>query len=512
MIQPQSYFRFLSIMVLLICALFSKAQVLYDTGQIANEITGIINAIPTDTAGDDFVPPGALQLATFNQALNLIHSGNYAQAADSINTLDYSLTLYYDTGEVVKTNLVFLQNAGSNYWGTYIFNPNYCKPLVIQSPHPKFDFNTGKQGIYVFRKTEAYAFMMSGTHRCNSSVYTTCSGSTDVCAAVSEDYRISDMAHYDTSLFHQATRNIFDQFNNTVFIQLHGFTKGGSDPYVIMSNGTRFTPGTDYLDTLDGALYAQDSVLTFKLVHVDLAWTKLTGLTNVQGRYINQSGNPCTSNPVSVSGRFLHLEQEKDRLRANSTGWAKMANALNSVFTCAALPVQLLSFTGVNRNGEAFIRWTTASEHQNDKFDLQKLGLDGKWKTIFTVQGGGNSNTVLHYSYVDTDLPKGEIYYRLMQTDFDGNTRLSGTLMLEEREDETFKIYPNPADKEVKFNFEQEGDVLVKIFDAGGRMVELTTLHTGENVMDLSALQPGFYFVQAIQGRTTLSRKFMIHR
>ncbi len=404
-----------------------------------------------------------------------------------------------------------LQNSATNYWGTYIFNPNYCKPLVIQSPHPKFDFNTGKQGIYVYRKTDAYAFMMSGTHRCNSSVYTTCSGSTDVCAVSSEDYRISDMAHYDSSIFHFVTKNLFDQFSNSVFVQLHGFTKGGSDPYVIMSNGTRVTPTVDYLDTLDGALLAEDNVLTFKIVHIDTAWTRLAGLTNVQGRYINQSVNPCLNSATSTTGRFLHLEQEKDRLRANSAGWDKMANALNNVFTCAALPVQLLSFYGKRQNDQIFIQWATASELNNEKFELQRLETQGHWKSIYTTEGGGNSNQQRHYSFIDARPPVGDAYYRLIQTDFDGKSQISGNMMVSGETVLHFDFFPNPASNRLQMTMVDQSAAEIRIFSMDGKLWLNHTLQPSENTLDISSLSPGIYQIHCVQGLQFYVKKLVVN-
>lgn len=513
MLKSKPFFYFVLLLYFwgfLLLSPSAKSQVLYDTGQIALEITTIINAMPIDTAGDDYIPPSALQLSTFTNALSLIHSNQLAAAADSLATLNYSLTQYFDTGEVVHENLIFLQNTGLNFWGTYIFNLNYCKPLVIQSPHPKFDFNTGKQGIYVYRKTDAYAFMMSGTHRCNSSVYTACTGSTDVCAAVTEDYRISDMAHYDSSIFHFTTRNLFDQFSNTVFVQLHGFTKGGSDPYVIMSNGTRKTPLVDYLDTLDGALYVEDTVLTFKLMHIDTTWTKLAGQVNVQGRYINQSSNPCNVNPTSTTGRFLHLEQEKDRLRANATGWAKMANALNNVFACAALPVQLLRFTGERQNAHVFLEWKTASEHRNHAFRLEKLNDKGIWTHISTLAGAGNSNEIKYYSYLDENVSNRVLYYRLIQVDEDGHAQIAGIIEVNGEPLPEFNVYPNPASKMLHVQFNNALPLNLRIYSPEGKLCIFRIIQPGETTLDISTLKPGLYLIDCQQGNETYHRKLMI--
>ena len=161
----------------------------------------------------------------------------------------------------------------------------------------------------------------------------TCSGTTSVCNGSSEAFKVSDLAHNTNSAFQKTTEVIYNTYSTSVFVQLHGFTKLASDPYVILSNGTDQTPsGTDYAVGLKNALFDEDPTLTFKIAHVD-NWTRLVGFTNTQGRYINESANVCNLSATSSTGRFVHVEQEKSKLRQDVTGWEKMYQALNTVFT-----------------------------------------------------------------------------------------------------------------------------------------------------------------------------------
>ena len=128
------------------------------------------------------------------------------------------------------------------------------------------------------------------------------------------------------------TENLFTNISNSVFIQLHGFGKKSTDPYVIMSNGTQITPPTDYATLIKDALLIEDNTLTFKLAHIDTDWTRLRGFTNTQGRFINESTDPCSNSATATTGRFIHIEQEKSKLRDSATEWMKMSNALKAVF------------------------------------------------------------------------------------------------------------------------------------------------------------------------------------
>ena len=85
---------------------------------------------------------------------------------------------------------------------------------------------------------------MSGTHRCNHGGESSCDGTTPTCSNddMSYPFKISDMSHVVTSVFQHLTELIFDNVLGSHFIQLHGFSKKETDPYVIASNGTTIPP------------------------------------------------------------------------------------------------------------------------------------------------------------------------------------------------------------------------------------------------------------------------------
>ncbi len=308
----------------------SNSQV-QKSGNIRGYLYSIIDQLP-GAGQNDYQPPSAADKATWRYVIKVLLAHDYQTAASLAESLHYTITDFNDDGThyyVMEREIV-----SGPFWGTYIYNPEGCRNVVIQCPHPKYDSNTGKEGIYVFSKSRAMFYCLSGTHRCNSSAYTTCSGTTSVCSGSPESFRISDPAHNVNSIF-QATTEALHQYDSTlVFIQLHGFAKHTDDPYVIMSNGTRITPNPDYILLLKNELAAIDPVLTFQIAHLNLSWNRLIAFTNVQGRYLGDSPDPCHENADTTYGTFIHIEQEKSRLRADSMQWDKMARAVNNTFTC----------------------------------------------------------------------------------------------------------------------------------------------------------------------------------
>lgn len=346
-----------SVMVMLLLfsvPLGSFAQVTRDTGEIFIEISNIITAMPGNS-GNNYVAPAIPELTTWGHALSFVLNGNYEQADDSLAKIGYDIVQFLDTSGAVNTTYFMMKSNGNNFWGTYVYNPNYCRALVIQSPHAKNEINTGKQGIHVFEKTQAMFFGMCGTSRCNNQAYSGCSGVTAVCSDIPENYRISDPAHNIATIFQSTTDTLFNRFPSSIFIQLHGFAKLATDPYAILSNGTQLTPEPDYIVPLAVHLYDEDTTLTFKIAHVDLNWGRLRAFDNTQGRLINSSTDVCGSNATATNGRFIHIEQERIKLRENQAAWDKMANALINTFTSYPIVWE----------GSTSSDWNTASNWRN---------------------------------------------------------------------------------------------------------------------------------------------------
>ena len=86
------------------------------------------------------------------------------------------------------------------------------------------------------------------------------------------------------------------------------------------------------------------------------------------------------------------------------------------------LPIELVSFDcSVENERDIVIDWVTASEINNDYFDLYK-SYDGiNWFCLGSIHGAGNSNTLVFYSFYDGSIIKDDNYYQLRQVDFDGN-------------------------------------------------------------------------------------------
>lgn len=322
----------LALSVALLWAANASAQVEM-TGDLTDHIDTIIADMPSTVDGGDYLQPNLASRTAWRGIVDHILVGEYADAHTEALTRGYQVVLFTDTeGDDPLLHVVLERTPESTtrYWGTYVFNPSPLRPhLVIQCPHPRYDSNTGYQGIRIYQYARAKAYFVSGTHRCNGLSFSPCDGTTTACSGSNEAYRYSDMAHVVDSAFQVTTEAMFDADAALLVIQPHGFSQGTGDPDLIMSNGTRTTPtGTDFVVAIRDAIQAIDGTLTAKVGHVDLSWTELLGTTNTQGRFINGGADPCGTNAFSATGNFVHIEQARIGLRDTPQNWMKLAQAV----------------------------------------------------------------------------------------------------------------------------------------------------------------------------------------
>jgi|GEM_PF-2456863 len=103
------------------------------------------------------------------------------------------------------------------------------------------------------------------------------------------------------------------------------------------------------------------------------------------------------------------------------------------VSAAVALPIELVSFTGKKDGNNNELKWTTATELNNDYFTIEKT-LDGtNFEIVGIENGAGNSNQYLDYSLIDYDVREVINYYRLKQTDFDGKYDFSELISIDNR-------------------------------------------------------------------------------
>ncbi len=185
---------------------------------------------------------------------------------------------------------------------------------------------------------------------------------------------------------------------------------------------------------------------------------------------------------------------------------------------CAILPVELLSFEVRKTNDKVNLYWSTATEVNNEGFEIQR-SLDGTvFEKIGWVEGNGNTDGIKEYQFIDHNINHaGNFYYRLKQMDYNGSFDYSDIVSV--RIDvanislHDFSLFPNPNkgvfnltgntnDEHVKFD----------VLDKSGRLVYTLngSLDNGQKQLDLSFLENGVYTLRIVDRQISKYKSFVI--
>ena len=187
------------------------------------------------------------------------------------------------------------------------------------------------------------------------------------------------------------------------------------------------------------------------------------------------------------------------------------------------IPVELTSFTALVNDNDVTLNWSTATELNNQGFDVERNSGNGFDKIGF-VAGFGTSTEIHTYSYVDGSLKEGSYTYRLKQVDFDGTFEYSDVVEVDIIVPDVFALeqnYPNPFNPSttIKFSLAADSKVSLTVFDVLGQEVANLisgNLAAGSHEINFNAsnVNSGVYFYRidatAVDGTNFSSVKKMI--
>lgn len=162
------------------------------------------------------------------------------------------------------------------------------------------------------------------------------------------------------------------------------------------------------------------------------------------------------------------------------------------------LPIELVSFNAKLQNQSVLLTWSTASEHNNDFFTIERTQDAKEWLNIGDVKARGNSTFKQDYRLVDEKPYAGVSYYRLKQTDLDKKYSYSKVVRVELEETNQILVYPNPSSR--TFTLTSGAEIVqIKFLSTLGSLLPISIEKQGsETVIDPGDISPGIYFIQAL--------------
>ena len=185
------------------------------------------------------------------------------------------------------------------------------------------------------------------------------------------------------------------------------------------------------------------------------------------------------------------------------------------------LPVKLESFNGAYKNEKVKLNWTTSSEVNFSRFEVEK-GTNGvEYDEAGIVFANGNPASTTKYEFPDdlSSVSSGIVYYRLKMVDDDGAFSYSPVVVIRKEVNVSagLSVFPNPSSGNIlqlRLFAESKGAVQIKIFDLNGKFLfkQVQSVSDGSNsiTVKLPALNNGVYMMQVTGRGKTENTKFTI--
>ncbi|MBK7630083.1 MAG: T9SS type A sorting domain-containing protein [Ignavibacteriales bacterium] len=186
----------------------------------------------------------------------------------------------------------------------------------------------------------------------------------------------------------------------------------------------------------------------------------------------------------------------------------------------SVVPVELTSFSANVNNGNVILNWTTATELNNQGFEVERKIADGQFITIGHVQGNGTTTERKEYSFTDANAQIGNYTYRLKQVDFNGAFEYSNEIFVDVTAPLEFALdqnYPNPFNPTTTINFSLAEPSFVKlaVYNLLGEEVKvLVSENRGAGsfnvTLDASSLPSGMYLYKIETAQYSSVKKMML--
>lgn len=268
------------------------------------------------------------------------------------------------------------------------------------------------------------------------------------------------------------------------------------------TTGTENAPNVvDRWWIMDVQNYTTNPTSTMVFSYRDSEWDGSAGSTNTivetQLQAQVNNGTVWSFPPTGVVNTVANTVTVSGVTNYNSL-WTLVGNS-------QPLPVELISFTAEAVNNQSVLcRWTTATEINNDYFTVERSRDGANFEPIGTVDGAGNSTSILQYQHPDHNPYRGISYYRLQQTDFDGQFSYSAPVAVRLVDRNSILVSPTLAAESFTIftNFTDGSRLTMQLYTADGRLVlkDSWSVPAGTTALEVprGSLAPGAYFANLI--------------
>ena len=182
----------------------------------------------------------------------------------------------------------------------------------------------------------------------------------------------------------------------------------------------------------------------------------------------------------------------------------------------SVLPVNLISFDAICLDGSVKITWATATETNNNYFILEKSFDAENFIPLVRINGAGNSNKILNYSFNDNEPSSGTQYYRLTQVDYNGQkeifniSNVNCSLVISD----SYKVYYFDGKIYITINSSTIEKFYIQLFDMTGRLVFSDYKQINENTftcnLPVEQFSKGIYILKLFNNTKKYQQKIFL--
>ncbi|MFK8161280.1 MAG: T9SS type A sorting domain-containing protein [Lewinella sp.] len=235
--------------------------------------------------------------------------------------------------------------------------------------------------------------------------------------------------------------------------------------------------------------------------NLTLAPTSLVVDGGIAGESLNTSATGCTGSTGSAAGGTGLVLSDV----------APSGTSLS--LACSALPVSWQDIQLELRDKTTLLSWSVSDQEDNDYFTIERSD-DG---SNFQELGRAAATEATAYTYTDREPLEGNSFYRVRQTDFDGQFSFS-PVVNSHRAYTEIRLYPSPAKAGEIVKLElpealQNGNVTVSLLDQNGREIwRKRTVGDALQPLETSGLPEGLYLVNLRNERVNWTGRLVVVR
>jgi len=171
----------------------------------------------------------------------------------------------------------------------------------------------------------------------------------------------------------------------------------------------------------------------------------------------------------------------------------------------AALTAELLAFNAISKGNEISLEWKTASEVDSEYFTVERSEDGVTFEQVISLAGKRTDGSTSSYKALDKE-PFGNMsYYRIKQTDYNGQSSYSSIIPVElNTSDNSVSFTSGLSNDRLDLLFLSENNEKMKIliYDDSSSVVKSQNYHPQQGLntfrIDLSELNPGDYVVVTV--------------